>query len=102
AAAAAPLPPPSPSSFTAISNPGFLGLSGVNSALAVKFVISKTRQVPRMAPIILLSSKESILIRPHAGNVEFGRRGTATDEPQESGFRPHPRPAAISCSPGRG
>src|SRR5437764_15306401 len=60
AAAAAP-PPLSPaSSFTAISKPGFSGILGENSALAVKLVTSRMRQVPSTAPRILLSSKESI------------------------------------------
>src|SRR6266478_711773 len=59
-AAAASLAPPSVS-FTAISKPGFAGIWGENSASAVKFVTRSTRQLASTAPIILLSSKESIL-----------------------------------------
>src|SRR5207248_10026562 len=60
AAGAASFAPPCASSFTAISKPGFAGICGAKSAPAVKLVTSRTRQVPRIAPRILLSSKESI------------------------------------------
>src|SRR6202035_1325541 len=92
-AGAAGLPPPSAASFTAISKPGFSGILGANSAPAVKLVTSKTRQVPRMAPRILLSSKESILdqapgrkCRLKAGEKRprMGVRNQA--------FAPHPGP----------
>src|ERR1700675_984955 len=59
--AGASLAPPSGASFATISKPGFSGSTGENSAPAVKLVTSRTRQVPRIAPRILLSSKESIL-----------------------------------------
>src|ERR1700676_3847399 len=59
-AGAASLAPPSGAVFTAISKPGFSGITGANRALAVKLVTSRTRQVPRTAPRILLISKESI------------------------------------------
>jgi len=88
--AAASLAPPSGASLTAISNPGFSGIFGANSALAVKLVTSRTRQVPRMAPRILLSSKESILDQAPGRNVDLGRGETAGDERQESGFRTAP------------
>src|ERR1700750_59094 len=62
AAAAAPAPP-LVSSLTAISKPGFSGFLGAKTACAAKFVTSRTRHVPRIAPMILLSSKESIPIK---------------------------------------
>src|ERR1700730_16277225 len=91
--AAASLAPPSGASLTAISKPGFSGIFGAKSALAVKLVTSRTRQVPRMAPRILLSSKESIFgsgSRPEGRRS--GRRETAADKHQESGFRTAPEP----------
>src|SRR6266567_9206170 len=51
---------PCASSFTAISKPGFSGIWGANIAPAAKLVTRTMMQVPRMAPMILLSSKESI------------------------------------------
>src|SRR5882757_3524904 len=60
-AAASLAPPPlAVSSLAAISKPGFSTFLGEKTALAVRFITIKTRQVPRIAPIILLSSKESI------------------------------------------
>src|SRR5262245_62333648 len=59
--AAAAAVPPFDSSFTAISKPGFSSGLGVNTALAAKLVTRTRMQVPRMAPRILLSSKESIV-----------------------------------------
>src|SRR4051794_41251200 len=59
--AAASAGPPCAASLTAISKPGFSGILGANIALAAKLVTRTRMQVPRMAPIILLSSKESIL-----------------------------------------
>src|ERR1700722_12384220 len=82
--------PPGASSFTAISKPGFAGITGAKSAPAAKLVTSKTRQVPRMAPRILLSSKESILDQAPGRNVDLGRGETAGDGRQESGFRTAP------------
>src|SRR3984885_16226390 len=58
-AAAASLPGAA-SSLTAISKPGFSSFLGEKIAPAAKLVARMTRQVPRMAPRILLSSKESI------------------------------------------
>src|SRR6202035_5810915 len=58
----------------------------------VKLVTSRTRQVPRTAPRILLSSKESILDQAPGRNVDLGRGETAEDERQESGFRTAPEP----------
>src|SRR5215204_4859967 len=52
--------PPFVSSFTAISKPGFSGILGVKTACAAKLVTSRRMQVARSAPMILLSSKESI------------------------------------------
>jgi hypothetical protein len=52
---------PCDSSFTAISKPGFSGILGENTALAAKLVTRTRMQVPRTAPRILLSSKESIV-----------------------------------------
>src|SRR5437016_6375801 len=49
------------SSFTAISKPGFSSGLGVNTAWAAKLVTRTRMHVPRMAPRILLSSKESIV-----------------------------------------
>jgi hypothetical protein len=46
---------------TAISKPGFSSGFGVNTALAAKLVTRTRMQVARMAPRILLSSKESIV-----------------------------------------
>src|SRR3984957_8956622 len=78
--------PPGASSFTAISKPGFSGITGAKIAPAVKLVTSRTRQVPRMAPSILLISKESILDQaPGRKGRHSGRRETAADKHQESG-----------------
>src|SRR6267378_7254699 len=79
-------PAASPSAFATMAKPGFSGSLGAKSAPAVKLVTSRMRQVPRMAPRILLSSKESIFrsgSRPE-GRLKAG--GTAADERQESGF----------------
>src|SRR6478609_10617322 len=57
---AAASPPPWVSSFTAISKPGFSGSLGEKTAWAAKLVTRRKLQVPRPAPRILLSSKESI------------------------------------------
>src|SRR3954451_13758139 len=80
AAAAAPPSLPWPaSSFTAISKPGFSGILGENSALAVKLVTSRMRQVPSTAPRILLSSKESISGQaPHRNNELAARAAAST------------------------
>src|SRR6266700_2907656 len=59
--AAASAGPPCATSLTAISKPGFSGIWGANIAPAAKLVTRTMIEVPRMAPIILLSSKESIL-----------------------------------------
>src|SRR6267142_1379142 len=83
--------PPCVSSFTAISKPGFSGFTGAKIALAVKLVTRRRMQVPRMAPRILLSSKESIVgsgSRPE-GRLKAGR--TATGAREESAFAPHPQ-----------
>src|SRR5580692_1663215 len=72
--------PAGASSFTAISKPGFAGITGAKIAPAAKLVASRTRQVARMAPRILLSSKESILDQAPGRNVDLGRGETAVDE----------------------
>src|ERR1700675_1497995 len=80
AAAASLAPVASPSAFATMAKPGFSGSLGVKSAPAVKLVTSRMRQVPRMAPRILLSSKESIFgsgSRPEMSTI--GRRETAAD-----------------------
>src|SRR5258705_9107676 len=88
-AGAASLPPPWLSSFTAISYPGFSGILGEKSAVAVKLVTSRTRQVPRMAPRILLSSKESILDQAPGRKVDF----RPSERPRKtSEIRLSPRP----------
>src|SRR3984885_2682270 len=84
--------PPGASSLTAISKPGFSGITGAKIAPAAKLVASRTRQVARMAPRILLSSKESILDQAPGRDVDFRPRETAADERQESGFRTAPEP----------
>src|SRR6202045_4128067 len=89
---AASLAPPSGASFATISKPGFSGIAGLKIALAVKLVTSRTRQVARMAPRILLSSKESILDqgpRPERSTFRPERRPRMH---QESGFRTAPEP----------
>src|SRR6185295_16974206 len=87
AGAASLAPPPSPSSFAAIAKPGFSGILGANSALAVKLVTRRSRQVARTAPIILLSSKESILAQaPRPRNVD-GRAGSAAARGRSRGNR---------------
>src|ERR1700730_14414854 len=89
--AAASLAPPSwASSFTAISKPGFSGITGEKIAPAAKLVTRRRMQVPRMAPRILLSSKESILDQAPEpeGRLKAGK--TAADAHQESGFRAAP------------
>src|SRR3984893_17446928 len=62
---------PLSTSFTTISKPGFAGITGVKIAPAAKLVASRTRQVPRMAPRILLSSKESIFDQAPGRKVDF-------------------------------
>src|SRR5882724_262840 len=92
-AAAASLPPPSGVSFTAISNPGFAGILEANSALAVKLVTRRTRQVARIAPRILFSSKESIFDQAPGRKCRLkGRRETAADGVRNQAFAPHPEP----------
>src|SRR5215470_6657478 len=73
-AAAAAAPPPWDSSFAAISKPGFSSGLGVNTAWAAKLVTRTRMQVPRIAPRILLSSKESILDQAPGRKVTKGRR----------------------------
>src|SRR5882757_11360877 len=90
--AAASLAPPSwASSFTAISKPGFSSGFGEKIAPAPKLVTRRRMQVPRIAPIILLSSKESI--SDQAPGLEC--RLQAGKRPRESlrnrRFAPHPQ-----------
>ena len=69
-------------------------------AAAAKLVTSRTRQVPRIAPRILLSSKESILdqgSRPERSTL--GRRGTAAKCIRNQAFAPHPSHDQISVCP---
>src|SRR5437016_5930011 len=89
--AAASAGPPCPaSSFTAISKPGFSGILGEKIAPAAKLVTSSRMQVPRMAPMILLSSKESILAQAPAREVDVRPERRPRIKPQESGFRAAP------------
>src|SRR5262249_48837966 len=80
-AGAASFAPPSVASFAAIAKPGFSGVFGANSAWAVKLVTRRSRQVPRTAPIILLSSKESILAQaPGPKGVDWKAGSAAARE----------------------
>src|SRR5581483_4494849 len=89
--ASSPLPP---SSLAAISNPGLAIGFGVNIALAVKLVISNTRQVASTAPRILLISKESIF---GSGSRPEGRggphRAAVEGKPRKQAFAAHPETA---------
>src|SRR5580765_7570822 len=82
--AAASAAPPCASSFTAISKPGFSGIWGANIAPAAKLVTRTRMQVPRRAPIILLSSKESILDQAPGRKDRLKAGKTAADSRQES------------------
>src|SRR5262249_32811032 len=64
---------PSPCSFTAMLKPGLLGFSGAKMAPAPILSASRIRQVPRIAPRILLSSKEFIERRLPGRGVRCGR-----------------------------
>src|SRR3954454_3975165 len=91
--AAASLAPPSWAvSLTAISKPGFSGILGENHAPAPKLVTRSRMQVPRMAPMILLSSKESIVHQAPARKVD----GRPAERPRNSvrnqAFALHPQP----------
>src|SRR3954471_20512076 len=83
-AAASAGPPPCVSSFTAISKPGFSGIPGEKIAPAPKLVTRSRMQVPRMAPRILLSSKESIVAQAPALKVDV-RPANGRGSHQESG-----------------
>ena len=85
------LGPASASSFTAISKPGFSGITGAKIAPAVKLVTSRTRQVPRMAPRILLSSKESILDQAPGRKVDFRPARRPRMSIRNQAFAPHPK-----------
>src|SRR5258708_35328177 len=108
-AAAASLAPPSASAFTAIAKPGFAGIWGENSASAVKLVTRTMRQAASTAPIILLSSKESILDQApgREGRGDFGMvaqrpgdRRNAHGKPGNPMSHRPPRPAKeISVCP---
>src|ERR1700676_1264833 len=91
-AGAASLPPAGASSLTAISKPGFSGILGANSAPAVKLVTNKMRQVPRIAPRILLSSKESISDQAPGRKVDFRPEGNGRGCIRNRAFAPHPEP----------
>src|SRR3984893_3537059 len=91
-AGAASLPPRGASSFTAISNPGFSGITGANSAPAVKLVTKRTRQVPRIAPRILLSSKESIFDQAPGRKFDFRPERNGRGSARNQAFAPHPEP----------
>src|SRR3954454_16909607 len=95
ATAAPPLAAPS-ASFTAISKPGFSGIFGANSALAVKLVTSTTRQAASTAPRTLFSSKESILESGSEGgfHCSVGGREAATAN------RPRDRQGIVKASSG--
>src|SRR5262249_3681580 len=74
---AAPPFSPSPCSLTAMLNPGLAGFSGVKIAPAPMLSASMIRQVPRIAPRILLSSKEFIEIRLPGRHVSWCGRVAA-------------------------
>src|SRR6185503_13630219 len=90
-AAASLAPPPWATSFTAISKPGFAGITGAKIAWAAKLVTRRTRQVPRRAPRILLSSKESIVGSGSRPGDRLKAGKTAAGARQESAFAPHPQ-----------
>src|ERR1700710_283088 len=90
--AAASLAPPSwATSFTAISKPGFSGILGEKIALAVKLVTRSRMQVPRMAPMILLSSKESIADQAPALKVDGRPAERPRDSIRNQAFALHPQ-----------
>src|ERR1700761_5741216 len=78
AAAAAPSLPAPAASLAAMAKPGFSGGLAAKIALAVKLVTNRRIQEASTAPMILLSSKESILAqapgRKGSGNAAGGRR----------------------------
>src|SRR5215218_275190 len=90
--AAASVAPPCAVSFTAISKPGFSGRCGAKIALAAKLVTRTRMQVPRMAPIILLSSKESIVAQaPERKDRRKGRVKRPRMRIRNQAFAPHPQ-----------
>src|ERR1700730_13375549 len=91
-AAAASLAPPSGASFTAISEPRFSGIAGAKITPAVKLVTNRTRQVPRIAPRTLLSSKESISDQAPGRKVDFRPEGDGRGCIRNRAFAPHPEP----------
>src|SRR5258708_20858349 len=91
-AGAASLPPAGASSLTAISKPGFSSALGANNAWAVKLVTNRTRQVPRIAPRTLLSSKESISDQAPGRKVDFRPEGNGRGCFRNLAFPPHPEP----------
>src|SRR6266478_327068 len=90
-AAASLAPPLSGASFTAISKPGFSGIFGLKSAAAVKLVTRRTRQVPRMAPRILLSSNDSIADQAPGRKKSMWPEEPAAESASEPGLRPAPQ-----------
>src|SRR5882757_10868937 len=82
---------PCDSSFTAISKPGFSGILGVKTAFAAKLVTSTRMQVPKSAPRILLSSKESISDQAPGRKDDLRPGGGRGKGLRYQAFAPHPR-----------
>src|SRR5260370_26036173 len=91
-AGAASLPPAGASSLTAISKPGFSGTLGLNNAWAVKLVTNRTKQLPRIAPRTLLSSKMPISDQAPGRKVDFRPEGNGRGCVRSQAFAPHPEP----------
>src|SRR6478752_4337326 len=89
--AAASAGPPWVTSFTAISKPGFSGIFGVKIAPAAKLDTRTKMQVPRTAPMILLSSKESILAQAPGRKVRPERRPRKSVRNQAFALHPQQR-----------
>jgi hypothetical protein len=64
-------------------------MTGAKIALAVKLVTNRKRQVARMAPRILLSSKESIFDQAPGRKVDF-RPENGRGSVRNQAFAPHP------------
>src|SRR5262249_38209467 len=85
-----------PSSLAAMAKPGFAGGWAANIALEVKFSTRRTIQVASTAPMILLSSKESILAQaPGRKGSKKGVKGAAgrPRTAQDSPIAAHPEQA---------
>src|ERR1700704_2318838 len=82
---------PCDSSFTAISKPGFSGILGVKTAFAAKLVTRTRMQVPKSAPRILLSSKESISDQAPGRKDDLRPGGGRGKGLRNRAFAPHPQ-----------